>query len=80
MPEARVWAPALLVPGIAAASCAGYDAAPPAVANVAILPYGALLLVGPALVHPWLRAHGVSLVVSAAASLALCLGWIAKEL
>ncbi len=78
--RARGWIAAAAVPGVAVASCAAYDAAPPPVADVAILPYAALLLLAPAFVHPWLRAHGVSLAASAGAALALCLGWIAKEL
>ncbi len=77
---ARTWAVAALVPAVAVGSCSLYEAGPPAVANAAFLPYAALLLLAPALVHPWLRSHGVAVAPAAAASLSLAVGWLAKEL
>lgn len=78
--RARLWtAPALLL-GVAVASCAVYDAAPPAVADVAILPYAACLVLAPAFLYPWLSRRGAGAGVAAAGSLLLFAAWLAKEL
>jgi hypothetical protein len=84
MPEtrgrARLWTAPLLLLGVAVASCAVYDRAPPAVANFAILPYATCLVLAPALLYPWLRRRGAGKGTAAAGSLVMLAAWLAKEL
>lgn len=77
---ARLWAAPALVLAVAAGSCAAYDAAPPAVADVVILPYAACLLLAPAWLFPWLRLRGAGLGGAAAGALVVFAAWLAKEL
>jgi hypothetical protein len=84
MPEAggrsRLFAPPALVLAVAVGSCAAYDVAPPAVANVVILPYAACLLLAPALLFPWLRLRGAGAGPATAGALVVQAAWLGKEL
>jgi hypothetical protein len=71
--------PAALVVALGVAARVLYAVAPRPVAEVAFPVGGALLVLGPALVHPWMRARGASLRASAAGALALPALWLAKE-
>jgi hypothetical protein len=67
------------VTAIAAGSFAAYQVAPPAVAGVAGVVYAISLMLGPALIYPWSRRHGLSPGYSIAAALVVPALWLGKE-
>lgn len=78
MPEGG-WRTPLGLLALAAASFALYQTAPRAVAEVAIVPYTACLVLGPSWVYPRLRRRGASAGATVAASLLTPLAWLGKE-
>lgn len=84
MPEAPAaasrlrWLPPI-VPLVGSLSWAGYQLAPPALAELVIAPYAVCLLLGAALVYPAARAHGAGPRAGIAWGLVLPLLWLAKE-
>jgi len=74
-----MWALAVLTPVVASASYVLYNAAPAAVADVAILPYAAALLLGPALVYSSMRTADASIGSAVRASLWTPALWLTKE-
>jgi hypothetical protein len=70
--------PALLL-CVAATSFLLYNAASPSIANVAIFPYAASLVLGPSLVYAWLRRDGASIRAAVCAALVLPFLWLVKE-
>ena len=73
------WLAPAVVAGVAGGSLALYRTAPPAVADVAIFPYGLSLVLGPAWVYPWLRRRGAGVARAAAAALLVPALWLVKE-
>lgn len=78
-PGSRGWLPPLLVLALAAGSWAAYQRGPRAVAEIAIFPYAASLVLGPSLVYPWLRRAGAGTGRAVAASLIVPALWLLKE-
>jgi hypothetical protein len=74
-----MWALAVLTPIVAAASYILYNTAPAAVANVAIVPYAATLLLGPTLIYPSMRTADAPIASAVRASLWTPALWVAKE-
>jgi len=78
MPEGGWRAPLGLL-ALAAASFAVYQTAPRTLAELAILPYAACLVLGASFVYPWLRRRGASAGRCVAASLLVPGAWLVKE-
>jgi hypothetical protein len=78
--DARLWRPPLLLLGVAALCWAVYQRAPRAIAEPAIVPYAAILVLGPSLVYPWLRRRGAAPSRAALACGLVPAAWLAKEL
>jgi hypothetical protein len=78
MPEGGWRAPGALL-AVAAASFAVYQTAGRAVAEIAIVPYAACLVLGASWVYPRLRRRGAGIRAAVAASLLLPFVWLAKE-
>jgi hypothetical protein len=64
---------------LAAASLLVYDRAPPAVAEVAIVPYALALTLAPSFIYPWLRRHGVGTCAATGGALCVFAAWLVKE-
>ena len=75
----RVWPPFITLLVIAVGTFVLYNTSPPAVANVAAIPYAISLACGPLLVYPWLRRRRISARKATAAALGVPVLWLVKE-
>jgi GNAT superfamily N-acetyltransferase len=71
-------APAIVL-AVWAISLALYDLAPPLVGTIAIIPYGATLVLGASFVYPSMRRRGNGVALSTVAATLVPALWMAKE-
>lgn len=74
-----LWPPPIAVGSITAFTAAVFDRAPAAIAYWAGLAYAACLVLGPAVVYPWMRRRRFSGSAATAAALCVPVLWLAKE-